>query len=154
MTVPLVVNHSRALTPKHSRALTPQSRTLTPLDRTRSFQQSIGLMLASYTRAINKRNNWSGSLFRKQTKGICLSCSENIARAWFDLQGITMVNIQHSERQYPNICFNYINLNPVKDRLVKHCEEWEFSSYADIKGLRNGKLINREKINELGLLLQ
>jgi putative transposase len=130
-----------------------QSRALTP-PQTRSFQQSIGLMLASYTRAINKRNNWSGSLFRKQTKAICLSCSNNNARAWFDLQGITVINIQHSEMQYPNICFNYINLNPVKDRLVKQCEAWEFSSYADIKGLRNGKLINREKINELGLLLQ
>ena len=121
--------------------------------QTRSFQQSIGIMLASYTRAINKRNNWSGSLFRKQTKAICLSCSKTNVRAWVESQGITVINIQPPEMQYPNTCFNYINFNPVKDHLVKQCEDWEFSSYADIKGLRNGKLINRAKIEELGLVL-
>ena len=121
--------------------------------QTRSFQQSIGIMLASYTRAINKRNNWSGSLFRKQTKAICLSCSKTNVRAWVESQGITVINIQPLEMQYPNVCFNYINFNPVKDHLVKQCEDWEFSSYADIKGLRNGKLINRAKIEELGLVL-
>ena len=138
-------NH--ALTQHHTSNLINQQKI-------RTFQHSIGLMLASYTRAFNNRNNRSGSLFRKQTKAICLSCSKNTARAWFDSQGITVINIQHHEMQYPNICFNYINFNPVKDRLVKQCEDWEFSSYADIKGLRNGKMINREKIDELGLVLQ
>ncbi|MBZ0244128.1 MAG: transposase, partial [Bacteroidales bacterium] len=94
---------------------TLHSHALTPPSKTRSFQQSIGLMLASYTRAINNRNNRSGSLFRQKTKSICLSCGKNNARAWFDSQGITVINIQHSELQYPNICFNYINFNPVKD---------------------------------------
>lgn len=139
-----------------SQGATPMGRNLESrpdLAASQSFQQSIGVMLASYTRAINKRNNWSGSLFRKQTKAICLSCSKSDIRAWVESQGITVLNTQPSEMQYPNTCFNYINYNPVKGGLVKHGEDWEFSSYADIKGLRNGKLINREKIEELGLVL-
>jgi hypothetical protein len=34
---------------------------------------------------------------------------------------------------------------------VKKAEDWEFSSYQDIVGIRNGTLINREKIKTLGL---
>jgi hypothetical protein len=41
----------------------------------------------------------------------------------------------------------------VKDKLVKRCEDWEFSSYPDIIGLRKGKLISRERIAAFGLKL-
>ena len=46
-------------TPTQSRARNNQRD-----DETMSFNKSIGIMLASYTRAINKQQNWSGSLFR------------------------------------------------------------------------------------------
>jgi putative transposase len=36
--------------------------------KTVSLNHSIGILLASYTRAINKQNNTSGSLFRQKTK--------------------------------------------------------------------------------------
>jgi len=72
----------------------PYSRALTP-NKTRSFQQYIGLMLASYTRAINKRNNWSGSLFRKQTKAICPSCNENNARVVNDKKILQKGLVKH-----------------------------------------------------------
>lgn len=39
-------------------------------DETMSFNKSIGIMLASYTRAVNKQQNWSGSLFRSETKAL------------------------------------------------------------------------------------
>ena len=129
-----------------------RARTTTSI-KTQSLQHSIGVMLASYTRAINKENDWSGSLFRSETKANCLTKNEKITRAWFIAQGVTSINIQEPEQQYPNICFNYINLNPVKHGLVKHCESWEFSSYPDIAGLRNGKLLNKDRIQEFGLLL-
>jgi hypothetical protein len=32
-------------------------------------------------------------------------------------------------------------------------EDWVFSSYADLKGLRNSNLVNRERVAELGLVL-
>jgi putative transposase len=108
-------------------------------------------MLRSYTRAINKQENRTGALFREETKANCLTRNDTLSQAYYVDKDVTSINIQDPEQQYPNICFKYINLNPVKDKLVKRCEDWEFSSYPDIVGLRNGKLINRARIEELGL---
>jgi putative transposase len=118
-----------------------------------SFNKSIGIMLASYTRAINNQILSSGSLFRQETKAINISKPESVTSAWFNSLGLTYINAQNPERQYPNICFNYINKNPVKDGLVQKPEDWEFSSFLDITGRRNGKLINRNRIKEYGLVL-
>lgn len=40
--------------------------------------------------------------------------------------------------------FNYIHQNPVAASLVKEISEWEFSSYRDFAGLRNGTLCNKQ----------
>lgn len=137
------VNTSQPLTIRNT------SQTLT----TTTINHSIGIVLRSYTRAINIQENRSGALFRQQTKARCLTCNDKISRSWFTSQGATRINMQHAEDQYPNKCFNYINFNPVKDGLVKQCEDWEFSSYPDIVGLRNGRLISRARIEEFGLVL-
>jgi len=121
--------------------------------RTPTIQQSIGIMLASYTRAINKQKGWSGSLFRKETKAICLTRNDELTRTWFVFDGITSINNTPPEMQYPNRCYSYILMNPVKDGLVTNNEDWEFSSYLDVVGKRQGKLINRERIDEFGLKL-
>lgn len=115
------------------------------------LNQSIGVMLRSYTRAINLQQNRSGSLFREATKAICLNANTQLAKSWYQNRQATIINHVESEKQYPNICYNYILFNPVKDGLVKHAEDWEFSSYRDVMGLRNGKLIKREKIKSYGL---
>ena len=81
----------------------------------RNFNDSIGIMLRSYTRAVNKQENRSGALFREETKAICLTQNDKITRSWFTSQGITQINVTIPEKQYPNICFNYINFNPLKD---------------------------------------
>ena len=47
------------------------------------------------------------------------------------------------DANYPFICFNYIHQNPMKAGLVKRMEDWEFSSFRDYAGLRNGTLCNR-----------
>lgn len=121
--------------------------------RTLTFNQSIGIMLASYTRAINKQQGRSGSLFRKETKAICLTQPDGFTPTWYDFSGITKINNVISEKEYPNVCFNYIISNPVKDGLVEKLEEWEFSSYSEMKGIRNYALINNEKIREYDLEL-
>jgi len=121
--------------------------------KTRTLNHSIGIMLRSYTRAINIQEKISGALFQQQTKAICLTLNQGITPGWFHSPGITQINIQHPENQFPNICFNYINFNPVKDGLVTKCEDWEFSSYPDIMGFRDGKLINRKRIEAFGLSL-
>jgi len=110
----------------------------------RSLNFSIGLMLRSYTNAINKQRKLSGSLFRKKTKAECINCPDGLTPSFITVRGVTYFNNEQPERQYPQVCFNYIHQNPVKAGLVTRPEEWEFSSAADYAGLRDGSLINRE----------
>jgi putative transposase len=128
------------------------SETLTAGEsKRRTFNQSIGILLRSYTRAIQKQQKSTGSLFQKNSKAICLTDSSGITPAWFQSQNGTVINIPDPEKEYPQVCFNYIHNNPVQAKLVNHQVDWEFSSYADYVGIRNGNLINRERAVEFGL---
>ena len=119
-----------------------QSETLTCSQRT--FNDSIGIMLRSYTRAINKQENFSGSLFKSHTKAECVNCPQGIAPTFINYEGITKINVENPERQYPQICFDYIHQNPVKSGLVKKAVDWEFSSAREYAGLRNEELVNKK----------
>lgn len=118
-----------------------------------SINHSIGILLASYTRAIQKQEGISGSLFRSKTKAECITKLNGITPAFFNSSHGTYLNAPNPENEYPQICFRYIHDNPVKAKLVTKSEDWEFSSFKDICGLRNGKLINKERIKEFGLEL-
>lgn len=106
------------------------------------FNKSIGIQLASYTRAINNRFGKSGSLFRNKTKASCISCSNDLSPAFYQTSLGTLLKNCDSLQQYPQVCFNYIHQNPVKAKLVKNMEDWEFSSARDYLGLRKGNLVN------------
>ena len=112
--------------------------------KTRSINQSIGIMLRSYTNAINKELNRSGALFRQKTKANCINCQNGITLSFIKENGITKINITQPEKQYPQICFDYIHQNPQKAGLVKSITDWEYSSATDFAGLREGKLINKK----------
>jgi REP element-mobilizing transposase RayT len=88
------------------------------------LNRSIATLLSSYTRAINKAHNRSGSLFRSHTK------AKNLTG-----------NVNQSD-QYLLTCFVYIHQNPLRAGLVKRLEDWEFSSYKDYTGERKGSLCN------------
>jgi putative transposase len=45
---------------------------------------------------------------------------------------------------YAVICFNYIHQNPVMAGIVSKMEDWEFSSFRDFAGFRNGSLVNKK----------
>ena len=120
----------------------------------RILNDSIGIMLRSYTRAINIQENRTGNLFREETKAICLNEIGGITSNWFTDFGVTFMNVQIPEFHYMQVCFDYIHNNPVKAGLVQNREDWEFSSYADITGLRNGTLIDRLRIDKLGLAVR
>ena len=117
------------------------------------LNESIAIMLRSYTRAINKQNNTSGSLFRPKTKAECITkIDEGITPSFYNSNAGTRINTHITEQAYPKICFDYIHQNPVTAGLTPLAEEWEFSSYKDYIGLRNGKLINKERASEFGLV--
>ena len=113
----------------------------TDLVSKRTLNQSIAILLRSYTRAINKQENRTGSLFREGTKADCINCFKGVKPSFIN-SNIIMDN-HLSEKQYTQICFDYIHQNPVKARLVKNANGWEFSSAKDYAGLRNGKLVNK-----------
>jgi len=118
-------------------------------DNTLNF--SIGMMLSSYTQLINRQQKRTGSLFRNNTKSECVTEYKGISPSFINVSDGTLLNIHLSEKEYPKACFDYIHNNPVKAGLVKKPEDWEFSSFRDVYGLRNGNLINRDRIEEFGL---
>ena len=126
------------------------SETLTKPSRKRTLNDSIGIMLRSYSRAIQKQQKISGSLFQKETQALCLTEPQGISPAYFNTHFGMMGNLDLPETNYLNICFDYIHMNPVNSKLVDNPEDWEFSSYRDYYCGRKGKLINRELTKELG----
>ena len=117
-----------------------------------TFNHSIGVLLRSYTRAINVQENRTGSLFRKKTKALCLNEIKGISSHWYMSFGVTFMKIDVPEYQYPQVCFNYIHQNPVRAGLVEKAEDWEFSSYIDLVGMRDGTFVNRERVEKLGFV--
>ena len=86
----------------------------------------IGILLSSYSQAINKQNGTTGSLFQQKTKAKVLSEENNGSR------------ISYFEQ-----CFHYIHQNPAVAGIVKEVSEWPYSSYPDYTGLRSGTLCNQ-----------
>lgn len=107
-----------------------------------SLNDSIGILLRSYTRGINKELNWSGSLFRSRTK----------AKGGFIDEIVTVEREAFfTEATYNHICFNYIHYNPVKAEMVSHPADWPFSSAVEYTLPEAEGLCNKPLAYELGL---
>lgn len=119
------------------------------MSKKRSLNNSIAIMLRSYTRAIQKQGLIKGNLFRQKTKAECITCSDGITPSFYNTNSGTQINIIEPEKQYPEMCFHYIHQNPVKAGLVKTAVDWEFSSARDYMNLRQGKLVNKEIAKQL-----
>ena len=65
---------------------------------------------------------FTGSLFQQKTKALC---------------------VEDEREFFGTTTFHYIHQNPFKAGLVKRMEDWEFSSFRDYVGLRNGTLCNK-----------
>ncbi|MEM9119215.1 MAG: transposase [Cyanobacteria bacterium P01_F01_bin.56] len=85
--------------------------------REASLSAAMHRFTMSYTNAINRRYHRCGSLF----------------------QGRFQLIHVDSDAYLLNLT-RYIHLNPVKDGLVKHLEDWEFSSYHEYVESRAGTL--------------
>lgn len=98
------------------------------------LSEGIRHLPSSYTQAINKQNSSTGSLFQQNTKA---------------------KPIIKGSKNYDQICLHYIHQNPLKTKLVRKMEEWEYSSFQDYCGKRNGTLCNKElAVNILDLNLK
>ena len=148
----VVVEHSEQMSQDRVSEGFTLSETLTKLSRKRTLNESIGIILRSYTRAIQKQQRVTGSLFQKETKALCLTEPQGVSLAYFNTHFGMMGNLDLPETNYLNVCFDYIHLNPVSGKLVAEPEDWEFTSYRDYFCGRKGKLVNRELAKELGLV--
>ncbi|HAH25359.1 MAG TPA: transposase [Prolixibacteraceae bacterium] len=117
----------------------------------RSFNDSIGIMLRTYARAIQKQEKMNGSLFQEHTKASCLTNPNENDFNWFYEEYEFQNNYVLNKQDYPTICFGYIHENPVKSYLCNSIVGWEFSSAPDYFAKRKGKLINKEKAKEYSL---
>lgn len=89
---------------------------------------ALRLILSEYAQDFNKKYNRSGSLFRQKTK---YKLADNM------------------EPQYLKNLIYYVLSNPFDIKDVKKLEDWHFSSFRDLLGLRNGKLIDKELCKEV-----
>jgi putative transposase len=91
------------------------------------FSQGIKMLLSSYTKAINKQEKRSGSLFQQKTKGRCVSESKNN-------MAVTV--------------FHYIHQNPMKAGLVSKMEDWDYSSFKEYIGKGSKNLCDKKLAQE------
>ncbi len=85
--------------------------------KTDALSKKMQPFLLAYTKAINKRYERVGSLFQGRFQGIHVDSNAYLLHL-----------------------VQYIHLNPVKAGFVKAPEAWEFSSYREYVGLRDGTL--------------
>ncbi|MCE5331026.1 MAG: hypothetical protein LLF95_02675 [Bacteroidales bacterium] len=147
----VIMPTNRSVSSVKSVTPTPANVVKVHCSKEHTLSYSIGIMLSSYSQAVNKQQNRTGSLFRNNTKAECITACNEITPSFFNTTNGVLINRHFTEDEYPKVCFDYIHNNPVKAGFVKSPEEWEFSSFRDVYGLRNGNLINRNRIEEFHL---
>jgi len=115
-----IVTHAYCLMPTHFHFLIQVTTEETP-----KLKKAIGVQLASYTKAFNNSYNRTGSLFQQHTKTKLID-----------------------EEDYLITLVSYIHQNPIRSKLVERLEEWPFSSYLDLSGLRNHTMVSRALIEK------
>jgi len=116
-----------------------------PFDNQQALSQAIGILLSSYTRAINIQENRTGSLFRKATKA---------KNGWITGEVMTIRKKQDHRvflpgNDYEVQCFHYIHQNPVRAGLVDTPSAWPFSSYGEYFSERRPSICNCDLTNAL-----
>lgn len=91
--------------------------------------RKIGTLQSSYTRAIQKQNNSTGSVFQQKAKAKL---------------------IDNSTYNYALTCFHYIHQNPLKAKIVNKLENYNYSSFNEYLNLKPN-LCNIELAKEFGL---
>jgi putative transposase len=122
-----------SLMPNHFHFLintTPKSAEKVLLGKIESTQLGNGfrLLTSGYANEFNKKYDRSGSLFRQKTQAKNLETIDN----------------KNIISDYSFICFQYIHQNAMIAKLCSKMEDWEFSSFRDYLGMRNGTLVNQK----------
>lgn len=85
------------------------------------FPFQLGILLSSYSQAINKQNKNTGSLFQQKTKAKCLT--DVVAKS------------QYGNRGCLTACTHYVHQKPWKAGLVHKIEDWRYCSFRNYAGM-------------------
>lgn len=108
------------------------------------FSYQVAILLRSYTNAINKQENRSGSLFRQHTKSKIVKSSQR----FHDPETNAIIDIPEYA-SYFETCINYIHLNPVRSSLVTKPSNWLHSSCLSFNKGKQDKLCNTDLSRQL-----
>ncbi|MBY0432474.1 MAG: transposase [Cyclobacteriaceae bacterium] len=108
------------LMPNHFHLLIQANQQSVPIIRDGSFErqqfsQGIKQLLSSYTKAVNKQEGRTGSLFQQKTKALL------------------------TEGGHAQTAFHYIHQNPMKAGLVKKMEDWSHSSFREYREMNKSE---------------
>ncbi len=158
----LMPNHFHFLVYTKERACLPSKQILTgvrkystgdlksPVESPEAYMQNLSydlsILLRSYTRAINKQEGRSGSLFREKTKA-----KNGIIDGFITIDGKNKDLFFLPSNNYHKVLFEYIHNNPVKANLCQLQTDWQYSSARDYARLRNGTLCNQALAQRLEL---
>jgi putative transposase len=90
-----------------------------------SLKKNLAALLSGYTKALNRSFNRHGSLFQPHSKAK-----------------------EIDDEHYLPTVISYIHQNPLRAGLVKHIEDWNYSSYPDLIGLRQETLVDQTFIRQ------
>ena len=85
-----------------------------------SLKKSIATLLSCYIKAINREYTRHGSLFQPRSKAK-----------------------EVDDEKYLLTLITYVHQNPVRAKLVKGLSDWKYSSYAELVGIRDGTLADK-----------
>ncbi len=164
--IEIITNPSHAMTSRRSMTMTTKkeeksqerSHAITGSDsmtnnktKTRTINYAIGILLRSYTRAIQNQFKFSGSLFQQHTQAKPLIDEIEITPAYWNTAFGTEINTSKG-KSYLETCVEYVHKNPVVGGLVENAKDWEYSSFKDYLGIRNWSFVDFELISKEGLL--
>lgn len=91
-----------------------------------NFSKATGILLRSYARAIQKQQQFTGSLFQQNAKSKLLATRNDILT-----------------------CLNYIHNNPLKANLTSKTNDWKFSSLNEYLTTGDSGICNKKLLFEL-----
>ncbi|HLP50462.1 MAG TPA: hypothetical protein VK154_06225 [Chitinophagales bacterium] len=90
------------------------------------FSKATAVLLRSYARAMQKQQQFTGSLFQQNAKSKLLPTRNDILT-----------------------CFNYIHNNPLKANLTSKTNDWKFSSLNEYLNTGDNGICNKKLLFEL-----
>ena len=100
-----------------------------------TLNQAIGILLSSYSKALNRQYGMNGSIFRQKSKaksGLISHSNTNNSKNPIPKLG----------SDYQSKLIDYIHKNPEVAGIVKNATDWPFSSAKDYAGLRKDSICN------------